>query len=74
MGHFDQEFTISGKDAFLQLYSALLVLYCSTIFYKTSFLVRADIELSENVYFKVNLGKIFFINKLRSDVPLFYFF
>ena len=41
----------------------LLCLSCiAVIFYITSFLVRADIELSENVYFlKVNHGKTFFL-------------
>ena len=44
----------------------------AVIFYITSFLVRTDIELSENVYvLKVNLGKTFFINKLKFDGPLF---
>ena len=51
----------------------LCLSYVAVIVYITSFLVRADIELSENVYFKkVNLGKTFFMNKLKSDGPLFY--
>ena len=37
VGHFAQECTIVEKEAFLQLYSALLVLYFSNILYNIIF-------------------------------------